>query len=96
MAVEKAPQDQGGYELPKAERIIQDALSLSRADREELLAALQMSLELGDGEPLSMEAWQAAWGAELKRRLDNLEAGRTRLYSHEEVMAELEACLRQA
>lgn len=44
MAVEKAPPDQGSYELPKVERIIQDALSLSRDDREALLVAVEDSL----------------------------------------------------
>ncbi len=89
MAVEKAPQP------TKVARLLQEALSLSVEDREDLLDALQYGIEPEDGERLSREDWEAAWSVEIRRRIDNLEAGRTKLHSHEEVMSELESCLRQ-
>ena len=75
------------------EKILQEALALGDEDREKLLEALQRSFEPNDdGEPLSQEQWDTAWGPELRARVDALEAG-AKTYSHEEVMAELRASL---
>jgi hypothetical protein len=76
------------------EKILQDALALGDEDREKLLDALQRSFEPphDDGETLSQEEWEAAWGPELRARVDALEAG-AKTYSHEEVMAQLRASL---
>lgn len=90
MAVEKAPRS-----ASPVERVLEEALALSAEERKIVLAALNNSLESHDGGGVPSEAWEAAWSAELKRRVDNLEAGRTRLHSHDEVMAELDDMLRQ-
>jgi hypothetical protein len=74
------------------EKILQDALALGDEDREKLLDALQRSFEPDDRGTLSQEDWDAAWGSELRARVDALEAG-AKTYSHEEVMADLGARL---
>ncbi|HEX3762486.1 MAG TPA: addiction module protein [Kofleriaceae bacterium] len=75
------------------EEVLRDALALSDEDREQLLAALHRSLEPDDGEILTQPEWDAAWAAEIDRRLNDLAAGRARTYTHQEVMAELRSRL---
>ncbi len=75
------------------EEVLRDALALSDEDREKLLVALHQSLEPDDGDTLSQPEWDAAWAAEIDRRLKDLAEGRARTYTHREVMAELRARL---
>ncbi|HEX8114319.1 MAG TPA: addiction module protein [Kofleriaceae bacterium] len=75
------------------EEVLRDALALSDEDREKLLVALHQSLEPDDGDTLSQPEWDAAWAAEIDRRLKDLAEGRARTYTHQEVMAELRARL---
>jgi putative addiction module component (TIGR02574 family) len=75
------------------EKVMQDALALGDEDRETLLEALHQSFE-PDGETLSPEQWDAAWSAELRRRLADHRDGRAVTYSHDDVMAGLRARLR--
>ncbi|HEX4420205.1 MAG TPA: hypothetical protein VH165_19955 [Kofleriaceae bacterium] len=86
------------------EQLLEQMLALTKKDRETLIVALQSSLDAetsdaedtDDAEPLSPEEqaqWDAAWGAEIRRRVDDLHAGRTKLHSYEEVMAVLHSRL---
>jgi putative addiction module component (TIGR02574 family) len=75
------------------EDVLRDARALSDEDREKLLVALHQSLEPDDGDTLSQPEWDAAWAAEIDRRLKELAEGRARTYTHQEVMAELRARL---
>ena len=75
------------------EQVLRDALALSDEDREKLLVALHRSLEPDDGDTLSQPEWDAAWAAEIDRRLKDLAEGRARTYTHQEVMADLRARL---
>jgi putative addiction module component (TIGR02574 family) len=75
------------------EEVLRDALALDPDDRERLLVALNDSLEPDDGEVLEPEAWDAAWSAEIKKRLRDLEEGRATVHSHENVMHDLRARL---
>lgn len=77
------------------EEVLRDALALSDEDREKLLVALHQSLEPDDGDTLTQPEWDAAWAAEIDRRLKDLAEGRARTYTHQEVMAELRARLRR-
>jgi putative addiction module component (TIGR02574 family) len=77
------------------EDVLRDALALGDEDREKLLVALHQSLEPDDGDTLSQPEWDAAWAAEIDRRLNDLAEGRARTYTHQEVMAELRARLRR-
>ncbi|HEX4421532.1 MAG TPA: addiction module protein [Kofleriaceae bacterium] len=86
------------------EQLLEQALALNTKDRETLVVALQTSLDaeasdadnIDDAESLGPEAqaqWDAEWGAEIRRRVDDFHAGRTKLHSHEEVMAVLRSRL---
>ena len=77
------------------EEVLRDALALAPDDRERLLVALNDSLEPDDGEVLDPEAWDAAWSAEIKKRLSDLEEGRATVHTHQDVMHDLRARLRQ-
>ncbi|MFO8024454.1 addiction module protein [Thiohalophilus sp.] len=44
-----------------------------------------------DNESLSREEWEAAWTEEIRRRLEDIQAGRVELLDAEQVMAELRA-----
>lgn len=78
MAVETIPQ------LDQVEKILQEALALSREDRDRLVEALLRSLEPD-------EEWEKAWAVEIERRLKEIDEGRAKLIPHEEVFAELRA-----
>ena len=72
---------------PEAERLLEEALKLSDEDREVLAVILEDGL--GDGS--TEEEREAAWGAEIQRRLEAVRAGEVRLIPWEEVQRELEA-----
>lgn len=75
--------------------VLRDALALSDEDRERLLAALQLSLEPRDEDVLAQPAWDAAWTAEIDRRLRAVDDGRMATHSHDEVVADIRALLRK-
>lgn len=56
------------------ERVLKDALSLSDAEREELVIALELTLAPVDIDP--------AWKAELARRIAKIESGEAVLHDH--------------
>ena len=72
---------------PEAERLLEEALKLSDEDRE----VLAVILEDGVGDGSTEEEREAAWGAEIQRRLEAVRAGEVRLIPWEEVQRELEA-----
>jgi putative addiction module component (TIGR02574 family) len=65
----------------QAEQLLQTALTLSPNDRAEIAAQLLESL---DGEP--DQDVEAAWAAEIKRRIDQIDRGEVELIPAEEVM----------
>jgi putative addiction module component (TIGR02574 family) len=69
----------------EAERILEAALQLPEADRVELAAILEDSV--GDGS--TDEEIEAAWIAEVKRRMEDVESGRSKPIPWEEVRQEL-------
>lgn len=66
------------------EKVLQEALALPSEDRARVLEALQESLEPD-------EEWEKAWAAEARRRVKDLDEGRTRAIPAEEVFAKLRA-----
>lgn len=66
--------------------VLQNALSLPRPERSYLAERLLVSLEDDDEMPLQ-------WRAEMDARVQRRERGETRSYSHDEVMAELDAVI---
>lgn len=72
------------------EKIIQEVLALPPEDRARVANALRDSLD-PEEESLTEEEWEAAWGEELKRRLQEIDEGRAELIPAEEVFAALRA-----
>lgn len=75
------------------EKLLQEALALPREERARLANALQESLE-ADGEEVVGDAeWEAAWSAEIERRLRDLDEGRTTAISYDEFQGRRRACI---
>ena len=74
----------------KAEQLLAAALSLSETDRADLANALLNSLQAAtsNDEPMAPEV-QAAWADVIRRRVDDLEAGRASTVSWDTVHQEL-------
>jgi len=70
------------------ESVLEQALRLSEEDRSELVERLLRSLEPDDGEELMPEAWEAAWSAEIQRRLREVREGAVELVDGDEVLGE--------
>jgi putative addiction module component (TIGR02574 family) len=71
------------------EKVLQEALALPSEDRARVLEALQESLAPDDEWP--DDEWEKAWAAEARRRVKDLDEGRTRAIPAEEVFAKLRA-----
>lgn len=74
-----------------AEELLEAALALPLAQRAELTERLAGSLELGPD--LSPEEWNAAWTAELERRMHDIDSGRAGLIDDVQVWADVDALL---
>jgi putative addiction module component (TIGR02574 family) len=66
------------------EKVLEEVLALPGEDRARLLEALQESLEPD-------EAWGRAWAVEARRRVKDLDEGRTQGIPADEVFAKLRA-----
>ena len=73
------------------EKILEEALALSHEDRGRLVDALLRSFEAED--ELSGDEWEAAWTAELDRRLRDFDEGRTKAIPFEQAMDQIRARL---
>jgi len=73
------------------EKILQEALALSQEDRGQLVDALLRSFE--PAPVLTEDEREAAWTAELDRRLRDFDEGRTKAVPYEEAMAQVRARL---
>jgi putative addiction module component (TIGR02574 family) len=71
------------------ESVTAEALKLTPDERTELIETLIASVE----HPTPLHP---AWAAEIERRLDDLDAGRTQAVPAEEVFARIEAKLKKA
>lgn len=75
---------------PQVSELLQKALELSTQERGLLAARLIDSL---DDEP-EEEGVEAAWGEEIKRRVDDIQSGRVKTIPGEQVLGRLKARLR--
>jgi len=75
------------------EKLLRDALALPREERARLANALQESLEPDGDEAVGDAEWEAAWSAEIKRRLRDFDEGRTTAISYEEFKSRRRACI---
>jgi len=71
---------------PNAQRILEEARQLPPDEREWLAECLLIK-----DESLSAAEVEAAWGDEIKRRLDEIDSGAVKMIPHEEFMADLDA-----
>lgn len=67
-----------------AERVKQEVLQLSEADRAELARCLIESLDESEDPDV-----EAAWDAELRKRIERIEQGKSRLRPAHDVLAEI-------
>lgn len=74
--------------MSAAEKLLRDALGLPSSDRAKVAAALLASLDEGEDSDAD-----AAWAAEIDRRVDRVLAGESRSAPWEEVRARLLARL---
>jgi putative addiction module component (TIGR02574 family) len=74
---------------PAFEALLDQALQLGDEERGELAARLLRSLEPDDDDGLTSSEWDAAWAAEIDRRVREIREGRVQLVDGDEVMAEL-------
>jgi putative addiction module component (TIGR02574 family) len=77
---------------PEVERLLAEAMALPEHERAALAAILQDSV--GDGLP--QEEIEAAWTAEIQRRLTAVRSGEVQLIPSEDVERELEEILARA
>lgn len=70
------------------EAVIEQAMQLSVEEREEVIAHLQAAN--ANEEPKDPD-WEAAWTAEIDRRMQDIREGRVKLLDGKEVMAEMRA-----
>ncbi len=69
---------------PALEKILPLVMELTVAERAELVNRLDA---LDEEEQLTTGVWEATWVEECERRMADLEAGRTKLVSWEEIKA---------
>lgn len=79
--------------LSRYKKVLADALSLNAQERSALAEELLVSIEPVDG-PFD-PAVADEWDEEIRRRVAELESGRARTFSHEEVMASIRKDLRR-
>lgn len=74
---------------PNAQRLLEDARQLPPAEREWLAECL-----LINDECVSAAGVEAAWGDEIKRRLDEIDSGAVEMIPLEDVLARMDARLK--
>lgn len=74
---------------PNAQRLLEQVRLLPAEEREWLI---ESALIEGDG--ASAVEVEAAWGDEIKRRLDDIESGRVKMIPGEDVLARMDARLK--
>jgi hypothetical protein len=75
------------------ESLLEQALRLPDAERGKLAMQLLRTLEPEDEDGVSKEEWEAAWSAEIDRRVREVDDGSAELLDGDEVLAEARAWL---
>jgi putative addiction module component (TIGR02574 family) len=70
---------------PQVSEVLEKALALSTQERGLLIDQLIESLDEGPAD----EGVEAAWGAEIKRRVDEVRSGKVKMIPGEQVLREL-------
>jgi hypothetical protein len=77
--------------LPR--KLVTELLALPDEDRGTLAVLLWRSLEPDDGKEITVEAWEAAWGAVIERRMRGVAEGKVDLVDGDQVDAEIQALI---
>ncbi len=90
-----------GHLTPEVTKLLEQALSLSVEEQEALANSLFSKLDgtLNDREPNEgpgESGVEAAWANEIKRRIEDIESGKTQMIPYEEVRRRLAARLADA
>jgi putative addiction module component (TIGR02574 family) len=81
---------------PEVSKLLKQALSLSVEEQEALANSLHSILDREtNGEPAE-EGVEQAWSEEIKRRIDDIDSGKTQMIPYEEVRRRLAARLADA
>lgn len=76
---------------PEVSKLLQQALSLSPEEQEALANSLFSNLDREMNEGPAEEGVEQAWAEEIKRRVDDIRSGKTRMIPYEEVRRRLAA-----
>jgi putative addiction module component (TIGR02574 family) len=74
-------------------KLVTELLELPDEERGALAALLLRSLEPDDGDEVTGTEWEAAWAAEIDRRLREVAEGKVELVDGDQVDAEIRAML---
>ena len=85
-----------GHLTPEVSKLLQQALSLSVEEQEALANSLFSNLDREMNEGPAEEGVEEAWAEEIKRRIDDIQSGRTQMIPYEEVRRRLAARLSDA
>jgi putative addiction module component (TIGR02574 family) len=85
-----------GHLTPEVSRLLEQALSLSVEEQEALANSLFSNLDREMSEGPAEEGVEEAWAEEIKRRIDDIQSGRTKMIPYEQVRRRLAARLADA
>jgi putative addiction module component (TIGR02574 family) len=85
-----------GHLTPEVSRLLEQALSLSVEEQEALANSLFSNLDREMSEGPAEEGVEEAWAEEIKRRIDDIQSGRTQMIPYEEVRRRLAGRLADA
>ena len=81
---------------PEVSKLLEQALSLSVEEQELLADSLFSNLDREMNEGLVDVGVEGAWAEEIKRRIDDIQSGKTKMVPYEEVRRRLAARLADA
>jgi putative addiction module component (TIGR02574 family) len=85
-----------GHLTPEVSKLLEQALSLSVEEQEALANSLFSNLDREMNEGPVEEGAEEAWAEEIKRRIDDIQSGKTKMIPYEEVRRRLAARLADA
>jgi putative addiction module component (TIGR02574 family) len=85
-----------GHLTPEVSKLLEQALSLSVEEQEALANSLFSNLDREMSGGPAEEGVEEAWAEEIKRRIDDIQSGRTQMIPYEEVRRRLAARLADA
>jgi putative addiction module component (TIGR02574 family) len=81
---------------PEVSKLLEEALSLSVEEQEILANSLISNLSGAVDEGIGEEGAEKVWAAEIKRRVDDIRSGKTKMIPYEVVRRQLAARLADA